>query len=167
VDTSDPLKGMTDMLAKALGLVEAAFADAPRPPDDELLHPNSRDDGDIAALYGIPHWREVPDEVVVREYAALAFLGPAGFRHFLPAYLAYALRNPETDAYTVESTIFALTPIEGDARLREFMVSKYGLLDAAQRAAVVAFLEAMAESQGEPLHEVIGKALAYWDASLP
>ena len=152
-------------LADVLRAVETAFADAPRPANDELLHADCRDDGDIAALYGIPHWRNVPDEVVIGEYAALSFLSPAGFRHFLAAYLAFALRNPETDAYTVESTIFALTPIEGNARLREFMISKYGLLDSAQRAAIVAFLEAMAETQAEYLREGIDRALAYWGAA--
>lgn len=142
--------------------VEAAFADAPRPLDDELLHPDSRDDGDIAALYGIRHWLDVPDGVIVREYSALAFLSPAGFRHFLPAYLSYALRHPESDAYTVESTIFALKPTEDDARPREFMLSKYALLDAAQRAAVVAFLEAMAEASHEYIRAEVEGALAHW-----
>ncbi len=164
---SDSAGRKADALARALEQVERAFADAPRPSDDELLHPDCRDDNDIAPLYGISHWRDVPDAVVVGAYEALAFLSPAGFRHFLPAYLAFALRNPETDAYTVESTVFALTPIEGDARLREFMISKYELLDAAQRAAVVTFLRAMAEVGDEGLREVIARALAFWDPTSP
>ncbi len=38
---------MDDLVA----IVGAAFADAPRPPNAGLLHPDCRDDGDIAAFY--------------------------------------------------------------------------------------------------------------------
>lgn len=142
--------------AEVLRQIEEAFAEAPRPPDAELLHESCRDDGDIAALYGIRQWREVPDDVVEREYAALAFLSPAGFRHFLPAYLSWALRHPDGGAAVVGSTIFALAPMDGDPRLREFMLSKLALFDDSQRAAVVAFLEAMAA------FEDVTPALTHW-----
>ena len=36
----------------------------------------------------IGHWRELTDAQVEREYAALSFLSPAGYRHFIPAYLS-------------------------------------------------------------------------------
>jgi hypothetical protein len=55
----------------------------------------------------------------------------------------------------VGSTIFALTPA-GDDRLRAFMLSKFSLLDDAQRAAVVSFLRAMVP------YEDVGAALDYW-----
>jgi len=67
--------------------IERAFADAPRPSEDELLHPDARDDNDLKSLYGVAHRRDLSDEAVEYEYAALFFLGPAGFRHFLPAYI--------------------------------------------------------------------------------
>ena len=128
----------------------------PRPPDDELLHPEARDDGDIKGLYGVRHWRELPEATVEGEYAALFFLGPAGFRHFLPAYMAWVLRHPESGAAVVGSTIFALTPARGD--LRAFSLSKFSLFDAAQRAAVLAFLEALSP------YDDVAAALAYWRA---
>jgi hypothetical protein len=46
------------------------------------------DDNDIARLYPVAHWRELPDELVESEYAAPSFLSPEGFRHFIPAYMA-------------------------------------------------------------------------------
>jgi hypothetical protein len=55
------------------------------------LHPDARDDNDIKSLYGVAHWHDLSDEAVEDEYAALFFLGPAGFRHFLPAYMSFAL----------------------------------------------------------------------------
>jgi hypothetical protein len=145
--------------AEVLDLIERAFGDAPRPEDSELLHPRSMDDHDIEQLYGIRHWRDVPEAVVEHEYAALFFLGPAGFRHFLAAYMSYALRHPITDQMAVESTIFALRPASDD--LREFTLSKFTLFDAPQRAAVLAFLEAMAKLDdfSDP---TLAEALAYW-----
>jgi hypothetical protein len=142
-----------------LEVIERAFAEAPRPKDDELLHPQSMDDHDIEQLYGIPHWRDVPDAVLEHEYAGLFFLGPAAFRHFLPAYMSYALRNPRSVQMVVGSTIFALRPAADD--LREFTLSKYSLFDREQRAAVLAFLEAMAtfDDFGDP---TLREALAYW-----
>ena len=91
------------------------------------------------------------------EWAALFFLSPAGFRHFLPAYMSWVLRHPDGGAAAVGSTLFALTPATDD--LRTFSLSKFALLDEAQRAAVLSFLEAMA-----PFEDVTG-ALAHWRSS--
>ena len=139
--------------------IGAVFADAPRPADDELLHPMCADDNDIKSLYGVPHWRDLPDAAIEYEYAALFFLGPAGFRHFIPAYMSYALRHPRSDQAVVGSTIFALRPAADD--LREFTLSKFTLFDASQRAAVLAFLEAMAKLD-DPGDATLADALAYW-----
>ena len=145
--------------AQLLELIDRAFGDAPRPEDAELLHPQSMDDHDIQRLYGIRHWRDVPEAILEQEYAALFFLSPAAFRHFLPAYMSYALRHPGTDQAVVGSTVFALRPATDD--LREFALSKFTLFDAPQRAAVLAFLEAMAKLDdfGD---ETLAEALAHW-----
>ena len=140
---------------ETLRLIEEAFASAPRPPDGKLLHEECHDDMDIEPLYGIPRWQDVLDDVVEGAYAALFFLSPAGFRHFLPAYMSWALRHPDSAAAVVDSTIFALTP-SSDPSLRAFSLSKFTLLDAGQRSAVVAFLEAKAE------HTDVCAALDHW-----
>ena len=143
----------------ALSQIAQAFADAPRPPDDQLLHEDCRDDGDIRALYGVARWQDLPDASVEAEYAALFFLGPAGFRHFLPAYMSCVLRRRDSGAAVVQSTIFALTPaLEG--RQRAFAQSRYALLNRAQQIAVISFLEAMVG------FEDVGPALDYWRAQL-
>jgi hypothetical protein len=120
---------------EVLSQIERAFADLPRPADDELLHPDARDDNEY-------------------EYAALFFLGPAGFRHFLPAYMSFALRHQDSGAAVVGSTVYALTPAQGD--LLDFSVSKFALFDPAQSTTVLAFLEAMVG------HEDVDKALEHW-----
>jgi hypothetical protein len=128
--------------------IEAAFADVPRPPNQDLLDANAYDDGDLQMLYGVASWREATDDDVQREWAALLFLSPAGFRHFLPAYMLWSLRHAESGAAVIESTVLALTPA--------YSLKKFALLDAAQQAAIVSFLEAMAG-----VIEV-DEALEYW-----
>src|SRR5262245_42418282 len=104
------------------------------------------DDSDIVQLYPIGHWRELPDDLVEREYAALSFLSPDGFRHFIPAYMGFALRRLDSGAAAVDSTIWSLAPVfYEDAAIQAFTVSKFASLSDAQRAAVAAFLEAVIE----------------------
>jgi hypothetical protein len=135
-----------------LAQIQAAFADVPRPANDDLLHPNCFDDNDIAELYEVVDWRDLTDAIVENEYAALSFLSPEGFRYFIPAFMIFTLRHPESGATAVESTIWSLSPVND----QHFTPSKYILFDAAQSATVVAFLEAMAE------YEEVDDALLYW-----
>jgi hypothetical protein len=132
-----------------IATMEAAFADVPRPDNDALLWDQCFDDNDIAALYDVAHWRDVPDAMVENEYAALSFLSPAGFRHFIAAYMRWVLRHPSGGAAVVGSTLWALTP--------EWSLVKFAEFDAAQRAAVIAFLEAMTA-----FDEDAWRGLEYW-----
>src|ERR687897_652010 len=133
-----------DRIDETLATIEAAFAEAPRPADDALLHERCFDDNNIAALYGVAHWRELDDATVEREYAALSFLSPAGFRHFIPAYLGFALRHLDSGAAAVDSTIWSLSPPRyEDPELLAFTVSKLEALDDGQRDAAVAFPRAL------------------------
>jgi hypothetical protein len=148
---------------RALAQIEEAFADAPRPPNDELLHEQCMDDNDIVELYPIEHWRDLPDERVESEYAALSFLSPDGFRHFIPAYMGFALRRLDSGAAAVDSTIWSLAPVfYDDPGLKDFTVSKFSTLTDDQCAAVIAFLEAVRELGDDYVAEQAGKALAWW-----
>ena len=114
---------------RALAQIEAAFADAPRPPNDDLLHEQCMDDNDIVRLYPLEHWRDMPDDLVESEYAALAFLSPDGFRHFIPAYMGFTLRRLDSGAAAVDSTIWSLAPVfYEDEALKDFAVSKVSTL---------------------------------------
>jgi hypothetical protein len=155
---------MTDRAA-LLELIDAAFAETPRPQDADLLHERCMDDNDIVALYAIAHWRDMPDSLVESEYAALSFLSPPGFRHFIPAYLRFALRHLDSGAAAVDSTIWSLSPefYEGED-LRDFVASKLAALDDAQRAAVVAFLETVRALGDEQDRDYAELALRHWRA---
>jgi hypothetical protein len=155
---------MADLRDETLDRIEQAFAGTPRPPDAALLHERCFDDNDIVALYGVPHWRELPDETVEQEYAALSFLSPAGYRHFIPAYMRFALRNLGTGAAAVDSTIWSFDPDRhDDPALRDFARSKLEPLEAGERAAVGAFLQAV-RTLGDPAETADAeRALAGWD----
>lgn len=98
---------------------------------------------DLQRLYDIAHWSEVPDEVVVTEYAALAFLSAEGFRHFIPAYMTWVLRHRDAGEAVVDATIWAFLPELHGAALVPFVRSKWDALNGSQRAAVTAFLQTM------------------------
>jgi hypothetical protein len=136
--------------------IQFAFENAPRPPNEELLHPDCRDDGEIAPLYPFDSWLDVPDETLEREYGALAFLSPTGFRHFLPAYMRWVARHGEEQpgAAVVGATFQALTPQEGV--LAPFTMSKFSLLEAEQSSCIAAFLDRMVH------HADARDARAYW-----
>ena len=117
-------------------------------------------------LYPIAHWREMPDELVESEYAALSFLSPDGFRHFIPAYMGFTLRHLKSGAAAVDSTIWSLAPVfYEDPGIQEFVVSKLSTLTDEQRAAAVAFLEAVGEEGDDYVAEQAEKALGYWRAA--
>jgi hypothetical protein len=136
--------------------IEFAFRHVERPANDALLHNERSDDGDIRALYDYESWLDVPDDVLEREYAALAFLSPAGFRHFLPAYMRWVVRHADDQpgAAIVGATFQALTPQTGDDEA--FSMSKFTLLEAEQTSCIAAVLERMAS------HDDAHDARAYW-----
>lgn len=134
--------------------IAAVFADVPRPDNDRLLHPACFDDGDLQALYRYRHWSAVPGEVIEREYAALFFLSPSGFRHFLPAYLCFCLTHAQSGAAALEATLMSLSN-DTDSH---FTPSRFGELADAERQVVVAFLEEMGAWV-----EVDGVLIEWWD----
>jgi hypothetical protein len=148
---------------RALAQIEAAFGDAPRPSNEDLLHEHCMDDNDIVHLYPLAHWREMPDELVESEYAALSFLSPDGFRHFIPAYMGFTLRHLDSGAAAVDSTIWSLAPVfYADPGLRDFVVSKLASLTESQRAAVLAFLETIRDLGDDYVADQAGRALGWW-----
>ena len=147
----------------ALREIESAFRDVVYPGDAHLLNPEALDDHeiDIRSLRGYRSWREIPDDVVVSENAGLAMVSAAAFQFFLPAYMHWVLRHfSSSDAFTVDSTIYALAPRVGTP---EHRISKFTLLTPAQVAAVAAFLRVMAASPSFVDAAVAEEALrTYW-----
>lgn len=144
----------------AIAEIEAAFADRTSPADDALLHPECSDDGDIADFYGGPDWRSLGDETIVRNYAAASFFSAAAFRYYIPAFMVWSLKNPDSVEYVVESTLRAFNPDDGGKSLRAFQISKYADLTPPQRQAVAAYLAAF--EKHADLGDLARAALEYW-----
>jgi hypothetical protein len=140
--------------------IEAAFAGLSPPGDDALLHPQCRDDNDIAEFYGGPDRRDLSDAFLVRNYAAPSFFSAEAFRYYLPAFMVWSLNNAGSPEYLAEATLRALDPGPESDPLHDFAVSKFALFDPAQRAAVVAFLEVFRKDPD--LGEIAEAALEHW-----
>jgi len=150
-----------DDVERAVTAIEAAFGGPSPPGDDALLHPQCLDDNDIAEFYGAPDWRDLPDGLLIRNYAAPSFFSAAAFRYYLPAFMMWSLRNVGSSEYLAEATLRAFLPDGEASGLREFQLSKYALFDAAQRAAVIIFLQAFRGD--EDLGPIAEAALrSYW-----
>lgn len=146
--------------------IDAAFGDLSPPGDDALLHPQCRDDNDIAEFYGAPDWRGLPEDLLVRNYAAPSFFSAKGFRYYLPAFMVWSLRLAASPEYLAEATLRAFDPGTEGQPLHAFQASKFALFDAAQRRAVVHFLEAF--SSEPDLGAIAGAALRnYWGPAAP
>ena len=147
----------------AIEAIETAFAGLTLPSDDKLLHPQCMDDGDIKDFYGGPKASALPDEMIIGNYAAPSFFSAEAFQYYMPAFMLWALRHPDTVEYAPESTLHALDPAATGTDLHAFQVSKYALFTDAQRRAVIAFLRAF--SRDADLGPIAESALAnHWNA---
>lgn len=145
----------------AVGEIEAALAGVPHPGDDRLLHPQCRDDLDIREFRGSLDWRDVPSELIVRNYAAPSFFSAHAFRYYMPAFMIWTLRHYGAVEYAAESTVCALDPGTDRELLYDFQVSKFALFTPAQRSAVIRFLHTLADDAYlGPLAE--SALLHYW-----
>lgn len=145
----------------AVAAIEQAFAGLTPPGDDALLHPQCRDDGDIAEFYGAPDWRALPEPLLIRSYAAPAFFSAEAFRYYLPAFMVWSLRHAGSPEYLAEATLRALDPGSPSEQLHGFQISKFAHFDSAQHSAVIQFLEVLAEH--EDLGPLATAALGgYW-----
>jgi len=108
-------------------------------------------------------WKQFTDEELIACDAALAHFDEESYVYYLPAFLSFALHhcNVEGDHPAwplVGSVVFSVTHHKSD-----YMVTRYKRLSAAQREAVVAFLEFMAQNANTENASRAQKSLArYW-----
>ncbi len=137
--------------------IEAAFAVVPAPGDENLCDSSPQDDDyeDVFKDFAGKHWRDlVPARKPPRRSNPLLknmfFCSTAAWHFFLPAYLLADLMRGETD------TDFLGPDQYGWAR------SRFSRLDAAQCAAVAAFLN-YAEARLNARQEKTPQHAAYFD----
>jgi hypothetical protein len=105
-------------------------------------------------------WEQVPWDDIQHFHWALSFLDPIGFRYYLPAYMVFALHNPNTES--AESVIFQLSV--GTGNPKNHSTKRFELLNDDQSCAVCEFLryEVAREQPANPRSSA-RKALKYWN----
>lgn len=155
------------MITELLKQISDAFEDVPRPNitksvaralDDEWEVSEARE----AVLHGADsetHWSELTDIDIEQFDDIFAFLDADGYRFYLPAYMAYALRrHRNSDSGAINHTIHACTFYQGSfaqftpLQMRcvldflTFCASNDDYFDAEQAAYAVDYLEQNAPS---------------------
>ena len=103
----------------------------------------------------------LPAPVLEYHHDSLPMMSPAAFHHFLPAYLIYAIDNP--DSLVAQSAWFSLSPTQLD----EHHIARRDLFSVAQRAAVrevVEFLIALDDAP-ETITGERQRAREFWRAA--
>ncbi|SLN65124.1 hypothetical protein RUM8411_03234 [Ruegeria meonggei] len=119
------------------------------------------DDVDILEFYGGVRWQDLTDQIIESGYAAPNAFSAKAFQYYLPAYLIWTLRNPDSPLYVGESVLLALNPGTSKEMLRHFRKSKFSLLTFGQQETVQKFLYHLADN---PNHSELAEAalLTYW-----
>lgn len=144
---------VTAEVRNSVDLIHTAFANTPRPADHEIGHDLARDDVDVIGLFRFSHWTEVDHGTLEQEWAAIYSMSPLGFRHFIPAYMAFSLSYAGQGSAAEESTINALTP--GQGWISEYRRTQHAALDENEAAAVAVFLETISPRTEVPTRDAL------------
>jgi hypothetical protein len=121
-----------------LAAIEAAFGTIGQP--QVMLHPQCKDDMDIAAFYPYQNWQDIPSQLLSYEYAGLGPASAEAFQFLLPAYMRFAIQEADSANGTIDTILLALQP---DKTLFDFQVSKYECLTPLQKTIILDFLDFM------------------------
>jgi hypothetical protein len=145
--------------------IEAAFADAPYPGDDNInLSEHFGAAEDMIRCFKGRQWTEISAEELSDQRFAIFHFTPEAFRFFLPAYMrANLLVGPEVMDTAWELTFGSLAPPEeGDTEGAVRYMARMEKLTPAERAAVRAYVDlyvAIETSYPDPRRD---RAVAFW-----
>jgi hypothetical protein len=148
-------------------VIRNAFSSVPKPPDGHSIAPHRCPECDELALHFLPYDQaSLPKEVVQEHYDSLPLLSPEALRHYLPAYLIFALDHPGSDV--TEFTIYQLTPLSSDdADTTEYHHARLNGFSLEQRLAIHAFFAEVTKQKFRlPMEEELARAAERWPGSL-
>ena len=117
--------------------IQSAFADVQHPGKDKTTKctwPGCPECEDISQTFGGKSALSVEDGVLA-EHTALPLFTPEAFHYFIPAYMLYSLRHPDSDV------AFFIRQGLGEAGIDTFYLERFRLFTVQQKQAVIAFLE--------------------------
>lgn len=89
--------------------IEEAFADTPRPDDDQIAEPGGDNRDVLRALRG-REWHDLSLAVITDFHVDLLVLTPEAFRYYLPAFLLAILYHYQHTSTLPLSVMHCLTP---------------------------------------------------------
>jgi len=138
-----------------------AFDQAPRPRPEEITPHRCGECDEVAArLAPHPH-AEVPDDDMDWLGDSLPLLGPTAFRYFLPSFVAFCLRNPQS---SVDALInYNLAP---SGSLDDGERNRFRWFSVAERQVIAEFVEFRYQQCGADLDRpYLEQAREFWNAS--
>lgn len=118
----------------------AAFYSTSKPSDIRLIAPHSCPECDELAMDFLPYtYESLPPEILDSHYDSLPLFSSQALLHYLPAYLLYSLKNPESRV--AEFTIYQLSPTKSDInKSLEFHQERFDVFSKEQKNAICDFL---------------------------
>jgi hypothetical protein len=148
----------------------AAFPAEPVPPKDALLNTHCCECVEVSEAFGYKRWPDVSLDDL-RAGGETALLTPVAWRYYLPAVIAWCIREPETVDVIQDNLVFQLAPPppDGPSGLHEWFRQRMDGFTELQRRTIVGYLSwyrAHLERQwenlrGEPPQQVY-RALKHW-----
>ena len=136
-------------------MIKQAFVGVPMPPPEKLMVGGEwpidmvkkgqtwGDQAGIANLLLEKQWQQVDFEKMSRESAPFSMMTPEAVHYYLPAFLIYAITNPETA--NTETLRMELSSSPFSYCTLEEVEKRYSLLTLPQREAVAQYLEYVRE----------------------
>jgi hypothetical protein len=139
-----------DFAARAAAVtkeIESAFAKVKHPGvKDMVLSPGFPDPEEIRRDFGNLHWRDLPFRTIFYHREAFAWLTPAAYAFYLPAFMRASLSTEPGAGDICTYTIIALAPRDwNDPRAVAKFEERYQRLTEPQRNAVRSFLRVIGE----------------------
>jgi hypothetical protein len=121
-------------------LVTAAFRETTVPPADLLLNQHCCECLETSEAFAGKPWTDISLEqlLVGRETALLT---PEAWRYYLPAVILWCVRAPDVVDVIQDNLVYQLTPPTEDGGVPGWFEPRARGFDAAQRHAIVAYLE--------------------------
>jgi hypothetical protein len=118
-----------------------AFSDAPRPAKEEITPHRCYECDEVTARLAPHQSREVPDDDMFWLGDSMPLLGHKAFRYFLPRFIEFCLRHPNSSANGVID--YNPGPFED---LHADVTAKLHGLNAAERRALLEFVQLRLDS---------------------
>jgi hypothetical protein len=135
-----------------------AFAKAPRPAAREITPHRCHECDEVSARLAPHAFDQVPAEDMYWLGDSLPLLSPKAFRYYLPSFVAFCLRHPESSAEAVINYNLAPSPT-----LDEGERDRFAYFAPEEREAIAEFVEHRARlEEGEPDRQHLEKAKEYW-----